>query len=77
MAAADDVRKLSVQEIEHRLLESKEELWRLRFRATTEQLESPLLIRRVRRDIARMTTILNEHRKGIRTLAERDEGTPS
>ncbi len=77
MAAADDIRKLTVQEIEQRLLESKEELWRLRFRATTEQLDSPLLIRHVRRDIARMTTVLNEHRQGIRAVAESDEGTPS
>jgi len=75
---ARDVRdKMTVEEVEQRLRETREELWRLRFRAATEQLENPLLLRQLRRDIARMLTILNEHRQGIRPLPERGEGTPS
>ena len=77
MPSAVDIRKMTVEEVEQGLLEAKEELWRLRFRAATEQLENPLEIRRVRRDIARMMTILREHRRGVRLLAERGEGTPS
>ena len=39
---------------------SKEELFRLRFRAATQELESPALVKSLRRDIARMKTILRE-----------------
>jgi len=72
---ARDIRKLTSEEVEQQLQEAREELWRLRFRAATEQLENPLLIRSRRRDIARMQTILREHNQGVRRLASRDEGT--
>jgi len=72
---ARDIRKLTVEEVEQRLQESREELWRLKFRSATEDLENPLLIRDRRRDIARMNGILLEHRTNKRRLAERaDEG---
>ena len=57
---ATEVRDMSAEEIEDRMEQAKEELFRLRFRSATQQLENPSLIRTLRRDIARMNTILRE-----------------
>jgi large subunit ribosomal protein L29 len=74
-----DIRKLSLEEIEQELEGAHEELWRLRFRAATEQLENPVLIRDRRRDVARMLTILKEHRdpNHLTVLPSREEGSAS
>jgi large subunit ribosomal protein L29 len=61
---AADIRELSVDEIRERIGEAKEELFRLRFRSATQQLENPALIRGLRRDVARMQTILRERETG-------------
>jgi large subunit ribosomal protein L29 len=58
--AADDIRELSDAEIRERITDAKEELFRLRFRSATQQLENPSLIKDLRRDVARMRTILRE-----------------
>jgi len=55
-----DIRELTVEEIQERLGELKEEQFRLRFRGATMELENPKLVNQVRRDIARMKTILRE-----------------
>jgi large subunit ribosomal protein L29 len=57
---AADIRDLSDDEILDQITQAKEELFRLRFRSATQQLESPALIKGLRRDIARMKTILRE-----------------
>jgi large subunit ribosomal protein L29 len=57
---AADVRELSDDEIREQLTQKQEELFRLRFRSATQQLENPALIRNLRRDVARMRTILRE-----------------
>ena len=57
---AADVRELSVEEITNKMSEAQEELFRLRFRGATQQIENPALIKSLRRDIARMRTILRE-----------------
>jgi large subunit ribosomal protein L29 len=57
---AADVRELSVEEIQNKMSEAQEELFRLRFRGATQQIENPALIKSLRRDIARMRTILRE-----------------
>ena len=62
---AEDIRTWENTEINARLGELKEELFRLRFRSATMQLENPRLIHHIRRDIARLNTILRE-----RELAE-------
>ena len=59
---AEEVRELDNAELEHRLEELKMERFRLRFRSATQQLENPRLTREVRRDIARIKTILHERR---------------
>ena len=57
---AQEIREWENSEIQARLGELKEELFRLRFRGATMQLENPRLINNIRRDIARLNTILRE-----------------
>jgi large subunit ribosomal protein L29 len=57
---ATEIRDLSNEEIESRISEAQEELFRLRFRSATQQIENPALIKSLRRDVARMRTILRE-----------------
>ncbi len=59
---AEEVRDLDNAELGHRLGELKMEQFRLRFRSATMQLENPRLLREIRRDIARIKTILHERR---------------
>jgi large subunit ribosomal protein L29 len=55
-----DIRDLNEEEILEQIAQAKEELFRLRFRSATQELESTALIKGLRRDIARMKTILRE-----------------
>lgn len=55
-----DVRDLTNDELHERIQELKEEQFRLRFRSATMQLENPKILTQIRRDIARMKTILSE-----------------
>jgi len=57
---ADEIRELSVDDIKARVAELEEERFRLRFRSATEPLENPLRLRTIRKDIARLKTILTE-----------------
>jgi len=55
---AEQIRELSVDEVRARIRELEEERFRLRFRAATEPLPDPLRLRVIRRDIARLQTVL-------------------
>ncbi len=57
---ANELRKMSIGEIEAKLSDAREELMRLRFQQVTGQLTDTSRMRFVRRDIARMSTIINE-----------------
>jgi large subunit ribosomal protein L29 len=57
---ASDVRELTVAQIEQRIAELQEERFRLRFRRATEALDNPLRLRAIRRDVARLKTVLRE-----------------
>jgi large subunit ribosomal protein L29 len=57
---AEEIREFENSEITARLGELREELFRLKFKSATMQLENPRLIRNIRRDIARLETILRE-----------------
>lgn len=59
---AEEIRELDDAELNHRLGELKLEQFRLRFRGAIMQLENPSLRREIRRDIARIKTILHERR---------------
>jgi len=54
-------------DIETKLREAKEELFNLRFQAATGQLESHGRLRSVKKDIARIYTVVRERELGIRT----------
>ncbi|MDQ8155358.1 MAG: 50S ribosomal protein L29 [Gemmatimonadota bacterium] len=58
------IRELSGAEIEARIKELEEERFRLRFRRATEPLEDPLRLRVIRKDIARLKTVLREKAAG-------------
>jgi len=57
---ANELRKLSIGEIEAKLADAREELMKFRFQQVTGQLTDTSQVRFVRRDIARMSTIINE-----------------
>lgn len=57
---AKDIRELTADDIRARLAELEEERFRLRFRGATEPLSNPLRLRTIRRDIARLQTVLRE-----------------
>ncbi len=56
----NEVRELTDQEIAERIEQLQEERFRLRFRSGTQQLENPILLRTIRRDIARLKTAQRE-----------------
>ena len=56
----EEMRGLSAPELRARISELEEERFRLQFRSATEALEDPLRLRHVRKDIARLHTILKE-----------------
>ncbi len=60
MATATELRELDLEELESRLSEAKRELFNLRFQVVTGQLDNVSRIRRVRRNVARIKTILRE-----------------
>jgi large subunit ribosomal protein L29 len=72
----DEIRALSDQELRARVSELQEEQFRLRFRSATETLESPLRLREVRRDIARVLTVLREKELVAEQGAGRGRPTP-
>ncbi|MCA1841485.1 MAG: 50S ribosomal protein L29 [Actinobacteria bacterium] len=58
---AAEIRDLPVDEIERRLLEVKEELFNMRFQNATGQLDNYKRMGQLKKDIARIQTILREH----------------
>lgn len=61
----EELRQLSADELQAKLREGKEELFNLRFQAATGQLESHGRLGAVRKEIARIYTILRERELGI------------
>jgi len=57
---AEEIREMTDDQIRERIGELREEIFRLRFRGSMMQLENPKLPGHLRRDIARMKTILRE-----------------
>jgi large subunit ribosomal protein L29 len=57
---SNEIRELSAADIESRIKDLEEERFRLQFRNATEPLEDPLRLRVIRKDIARLKTVLRE-----------------
>lgn len=60
---AEDIRKLAAEEIRTKLADARDELMKLRFQQVTGQLTDPSRLKILRRDIARMETILRENER--------------
>jgi large subunit ribosomal protein L29 len=58
------MQQMTDEELEAKLAEMSEERFRLRFRGATEAIENPIRFRAIRRDIARLQTILRARRRG-------------
>ena len=56
----NEIRKLSTEEINKKIAETKEELFNLRMKQATGSLENPTRIRELRKTVARLKTILKE-----------------
>lgn len=58
---AVEIRKLSAQELTEKLNELKAELFNLRFQHAINQLDNPMRIKAVKKDIARVSTVIKEN----------------
>jgi large subunit ribosomal protein L29 len=70
--AAHELDEMNDIDLEAKLREGKEELFNLRFQAATGQLESHGRLRTVKKDIARIYTVVRERELGIRTAPGAD-----
>lgn len=61
---ADKLRDMTAQELNEKMTELKSELFHLRFQLVGGQLENPMRIRNVKRDIARVKTIMKQKEGG-------------
>lgn len=63
---AKDIRELTDDELRAKLDEGRKERLNLRLQQSTAQLEKPSRIRELRRDAARIRTIMNERKRGVK-----------
>lgn len=57
---ANELKKLSTSELDAKLLELKDELFKLRFQQAINQLDNPMRISAVKKDIARVKTVIRD-----------------
>ena len=65
MTRASELRELTDEELEHRLAERRQELFNLRFQASTGALENSARLKLARREIQRILTIKHERELGL------------
>ena len=63
---ANEIRNLSVEELDKKLADLKKDLFMLRMQHATNHLDNPIKISNVRRDIARVKTVLRQSEGGNR-----------
>jgi large subunit ribosomal protein L29 len=73
--AASEVRDLTDEELLSRLREAKEELFNLRFQVATGQLDNNRRLHTVRKDIARIYTVMRERELGIVRTGTTEQAT--
>lgn len=61
-----DLKDLNVADIDVSIEENRSKLQKLRFQKALQQLEDPLEIRSLKKEIAQLLTLKNEHSKGVR-----------
>ncbi len=57
---ASEIRDMTAQELENKFVDLKKELFALRFQHTVNQLDNPARLKAVKKDIARIKTVLRE-----------------
>ena len=62
----DEIKQLSFEDLKLRLEDAVVELENLHFQHSTHQLDNPLRLRTVRKDIARLKTVIREYELGVR-----------
>lgn len=70
ISKGQELRKLKAEELDKKLVEAKEELFNLRFQSATGQLESHGRLSTVRKEIARIYTVMRERELGITEAVE-------
>ncbi len=60
MSKMEELRNLSTEELNNKIKENKEELFNLRFQQATGNLEKPVRLRELRKQVAKMKTIIRE-----------------
>jgi large subunit ribosomal protein L29 len=68
---AGDVRSLSPEERQQKLIEMKQELFNLRFQHATGQLENPQRLKQIKRDVARVQTVIREEELSVHETESR------
>ncbi len=63
MLKIKDLRAMSIDELEAKLLEKKKEQFNLRIQQSTGQLQNTAVLRGVRREVAKINTLINERKK--------------
>lgn len=61
---ASEIRKMSAEELDKQLVELKDELFKLRFQQAINQLDNPMRISAVKKDIARIKTVQRANQTG-------------
>ena len=69
-----DIRNISDKELAQRIKDEEENLIHLKFQKETSQLESPIKVRLLRRDIARMKTVMVERAAAAAAAVKTPEG---
>jgi large subunit ribosomal protein L29 len=64
MSEASKLREMSVEQLSFQLKETQQDLFRLRFQAASEKLDAPSNLKKLRRQIARIHTILHQKSAG-------------
>jgi large subunit ribosomal protein L29 len=62
----EELKELSIDELKSRLIDVQQKLEELKFQKALQQLENPLQLRYLRKEIAQIETVLNEFELGIR-----------
>jgi len=73
MKSREEIFNLASDELENKLVELQEEMENLQLQKSTHQLTNPMRIRTIRRNIARIKTLMTEYQKGIRRAKGKEE----
>ena len=73
MATSQEYRDMTDEELDQKLAEAKEELFNLRFQLVTGQLDNPMAIKIMRKEIARILTVIRERELAVLEGAAAEE----